>query len=127
MSGRFSADRAAPNGWLSSSPPTLGKRRAEHGCRQTQRRPSGCKGQRTIQPTETHKEQTLSTATITPTIEKNEVHNYRTAELSDVLGHEVCGAIHGLKTARAMAHALAEALPDNPVSRVNHSSRIVSD
>ena len=56
----------------------------------------------------------MSTATIAPTLEKNEAHNYRTAELSDVLGHEVCDAIHGLEKVRAMAHALAEALPDDP-------------
>ncbi len=56
----------------------------------------------------------MSTATITPTIEKNEVHNYRIAELSDVLGHEVCGAIHSVETVRAMAYALAEAMPDEP-------------
>ena len=34
--------------------------------------------------------------------------------MSDVLGHEVCDAIHGLEKVRAMAHALAEALPDEP-------------
>ena len=56
----------------------------------------------------------MSTATITPTIEKNEVHNYRTSEISDVLGHEMCGAIHGLEKVREMAHALAKALPDDP-------------
>ena len=56
----------------------------------------------------------MSTATITPTLAKNEEHNYRTAAMSDVLGHEVCGAIHGLEKVRAMAHALAEALPDEP-------------
>lgn len=39
----------------------------------------------------------MSIATITPTIERNNVHNYWTAEMSDVL-----------------AHALAEALPDDP-------------
>ena len=55
-------------------------------------------------------EQNLSTATI----ERNDVHNYRTAEMSDVLGHVVHSAIDGLETARAMAHALAEALPDDP-------------
>ncbi|MCY4556509.1 MAG: hypothetical protein OXF79_09060 [Chloroflexi bacterium] len=53
----------------------------------------------------------MSTATITTTIEMNDVHNYRTADMSDVLGHEVHGAIDGLKTARAMAHALAEPFP----------------
>ena len=56
----------------------------------------------------------MSTATITPTLEKNEEHNYRTAAMSDVLGHEMCGAIHGIEAVRAMAHALAEALPDDP-------------
>ncbi len=50
----------------------------------------------------------------TATIETNDVHNYRAAEMSDVLGHEVCGAIHGVEKVRAMAHALAEALPDDP-------------
>ena len=34
--------------------------------------------------------------------------------MSDVLGHEMCNAIHGLETVRAMAHALGEALPDEP-------------
>ena len=56
----------------------------------------------------------MSTATITPTLAKNEVHNYRTADMSDVLGHEIHDAIDGLETARAMAHALAEALPNDP-------------
>ena len=56
----------------------------------------------------------MSTATITPTLAKNEEHNYRTAAMSDVLGHEVCDAVHGLEAVRAMAHALAEALPDEP-------------
>ena len=56
----------------------------------------------------------MSTVTITPTIEKNEAHNYRTAAMSDVLAHEVCDAVHGLEAVRAMAHALAEALPDEP-------------
>ena len=56
----------------------------------------------------------MSTATVTPTIERNEEQNYRTAEMSDVLGHEVCDAVHGLEAVRAMAHALAEALPDEP-------------
>ncbi len=56
----------------------------------------------------------MTTTTITPTTERNEAHNYRTAEMSDVLGHEVCNAIHGLETVRAMAHALGEALPDEP-------------
>ena len=56
----------------------------------------------------------MNTATITPTLAKNEVHNYQTSEISDVLGHEMCGAIHGLEKVRAMAHALAEALPDEP-------------
>ena len=50
----------------------------------------------------------------TATIETNDVHNYRTADMSDALGHVVHSAIYGLKTARAMAHALAEALPDDP-------------
>lgn len=50
----------------------------------------------------------------TATIERNDVQNYRTAALSDVLGHEVCDAIHGLEAVRAMAQALAEALPDDP-------------
>lgn len=31
------------------------------------------------------------------TIERNDVHNYRTAVMSDVLGHEVCDAVHGLE------------------------------
>ena len=53
---------------------------------------------------------TLSTATITAITEKNEAHNYRTAAMSDVLGHEVCDAVHGLEAVPAMAHALAEAL-----------------
>ena len=56
----------------------------------------------------------MSTVTITPTLAKNEVHNYQTSEMSDVLGHEMCGAIHGLEKVREMAHALAEALPDEP-------------
>ena len=56
----------------------------------------------------------MSTATITTALDKNEAHNYRTAEMSDVLGHEVCDAIHGIEKVRAMAHALAEALPDDP-------------
>lgn len=60
----------------------------------------------------------MSTATITPTIEKNEVHNYRTAAMSEVLGHEVCDVAHGLEKVRAMAHALAEALPDDPEDKV---------
>ena len=55
----------------------------------------------------------------TATIEKNDVHNYRTAEMSDVLGHSLCDATHGLETAHAMAHALAEALPDDPDSKVD--------
>ncbi len=50
----------------------------------------------------------------TATIERNDVHNYRTSEMSDVLCHEVCDAAHGLEAIRAMAHALAEALPDDP-------------
>lgn len=48
------------------------------------------------------------------TIERNDVHNYLTAEMSDALGHVVHSAIDGLETACAMAHALAEALPDDP-------------
>ena len=61
--------------------------------------------------TNTHKEnKNLSTTTI----ERNDVHNYRTAEMSDVLGHEVCDTVHGLEAIRTMAHALAEALPDDP-------------
>ena len=50
----------------------------------------------------------------TATIEKNDIHNYRTAEMSDALGHGLHSAIDGLETARAMAQALAEALPDDP-------------
>ena len=50
----------------------------------------------------------------TATIEKNDVHNYRTADLSEVLGHSVCGAFHSLEIASSLAHALAEALPDDP-------------
>ena len=61
----------------------------------------------------------MSTATITPTLAKNEEHNYRTAAMSDVLGHEVCDAIHGLEKVRAMAHALAEALPDDPEDKAD--------
>ncbi len=56
----------------------------------------------------------MSTATITTTTEKNELSNYRTADLSDVLGHTVCDATHGLEAVRAMARALAEAIPDDP-------------
>ena len=55
----------------------------------------------------------------TATIERNDVHNYRTAEMSDVLGHEVCGAVHGVEKVRAMAHALAEALPDDPEDKAD--------
>ena len=50
----------------------------------------------------------------TETIETNDVHNYLTADMSDVLVHEVCDAIHNLETVRAMAYALADALPDDP-------------
>ena len=59
----------------------------------------------------------MTTATIATTTERNEAHNYRTAEISDVMGHEVCDAIHGVEAVRAMAHALAEALPDDPEDR----------
>ena len=55
----------------------------------------------------------------TATIEKNDVHNYRTADMSDALGHGVHSAIDSLETARAMAHALAEALPDDPDDKVD--------
>ncbi len=55
----------------------------------------------------------------TATIERNDVHNYRTAEMSQALGHGVCSAIYGLETVRAMAHALAEALPDDPEDRAD--------
>ena len=55
----------------------------------------------------------------TATIETNDVHNYRTAEMSDALVHSVHSAIDGLETARAMAHALAEALPDDPDDRAD--------
>ncbi len=60
----------------------------------------------------------MSTTTITPTLAKNEEHNYRTAEMSDSLGHEVCGAVHGLEKVRAMAHALAAA-PSPTIRRTN--------
>ena len=81
-------------------------------------KPNGAKADAKVnehtQPSENLQgEQTLSTATI----ERNDVHNYRTAEMSDVLGHEVCDAIHGVETIRAMAHALAEALPDDPENK----------
>lgn len=56
----------------------------------------------------------MSTATIPTTTEKNEMHNHRTADLSEVLGHSVCDASHSLETVRAMAHTLAEAIPDHP-------------
>ena len=56
----------------------------------------------------------MSTATTTTTTEKNEMHNHRTANLSVVLGHTVCDASHGLETVRAMARALADAIPDDP-------------
>ncbi len=55
----------------------------------------------------------------TATIERNDVHNYRTAEMSDVLGHEVCDAVHSLEKVRVMAHALAEALPDDPEDKAD--------
>ncbi len=55
----------------------------------------------------------------TATIEKNDVHNYRTADMSDALGHGVHSAIDSLETARSMAHALAEALPDDPDGKVD--------
>ena len=57
---------------------------------------------------------TLSTVTIAPTIERNEVHNYWTAAMSDSWATECCDAVDGLEDVRAMAHALAEALPDEP-------------
>ncbi len=43
----------------------------------------------------------MSTATITATIETNEMHNHRTADLSEVLGHTVCDASHGLEAVPA--------------------------
>ena len=55
----------------------------------------------------------------TATIERNETHNYQTAAMSDTLGHEVCDAVHDLEKVRAMAHALAEALPDDPEDKPN--------
>ena len=55
----------------------------------------------------------------TATIEKNDVHNYRTADMSDALGHGVHSAIGSLQTDRSMAHALAEALPDDPDDKVD--------
>ena len=55
----------------------------------------------------------------TATIEKNDVHNYRTADMSDALGHGVHSAIDSLQTARSMAHALAEALPDDPDAKID--------
>ena len=55
----------------------------------------------------------------TATIEKNDVHNYRTADMSEALGHGVHSAIDSLETARSMAHALAEALPDDPDDKVD--------
>ena len=36
-----------------------------------------------------------------------------------ILGHGVHGAIESLETARSMAHALAEALPDDPEDRAD--------
>lgn len=56
----------------------------------------------------------MSTATIKTTIEKNEMHNHRTAEMSETLGHTVCDASHGLEAVRAMARVLGEAIPDAP-------------
>ncbi len=56
----------------------------------------------------------MSTATFTTTTEKNEMHNHRTANLSEILGHTVCDASHGLEAVRAMARALADAIPDDP-------------
>ena len=56
----------------------------------------------------------MSTATISTTTEKNEMHNHRTADLSEVLGHTVCDATHGLEVVRAMASGLAGAIPDDP-------------
>ena len=50
----------------------------------------------------------------TATIETNDVHNYRTADISDFLADGVYTAIDSLETARAMTNALAEALPDDP-------------
>ena len=61
----------------------------------------------------------MSTATITTTIEKNEMHNYRTADLSEVLGHVVCDASHSLEAVREMALALAEAVPDDPEDKAD--------
>ena len=56
----------------------------------------------------------MSTATIATTTEMNEMHNHRTADLAEILGHSVCDAGHALETVRAMTHALAEAVPDHP-------------
>ncbi len=56
----------------------------------------------------------MSTATVTTTTETNVLHNHRTANLSEVLGHTVCDASHGLEAVRAMARALADAIPDDP-------------
>ena len=61
----------------------------------------------------------MSASTITTTIERNELHNYRTAEMSEVLGHSVCDASHRLETLRAMAQALAEAVPDDPAEKAD--------
>ena len=61
----------------------------------------------------------MSTATITTTTEKNEMHNYRTADMSEALGHSVCDVSHGMETVRAMAHALAEAVPDDPEDKAD--------
>ena len=56
----------------------------------------------------------MSTATITTITEKNELHNHRTAEMSETLGHGVCDVSHNLEAVRAMARALAAAVPDDP-------------
>lgn len=61
----------------------------------------------------------MSTATMTTTTEKNETHNYRTADMSETLGHSVCDVSHGLERVRAMAHELAEALPDDPEDKAD--------
>ena len=56
----------------------------------------------------------MSAATIAITTEKNKMHNHRTGDLSEILGHSVCDAAHSLQTVGAMAHPLAEAVPDDP-------------
>ena len=61
----------------------------------------------------------MSTATISTTTEKNAMHNHRTATFSEVLGHTVCDASHGLEAVRAMARALAEAIPDDPEDKAD--------